>query len=105
MARKVILDVDTGSDDAVAIITAALCKDFEILGICSVNGNRNVDITTENTLRVVDFLGLDIPVYKGCSLPMVSTLLPGRRTNIPYKGPEKKKKMCMVIIFPCRKQI
>ena len=56
MARKVILDVDTGSDDAVAIITAALCKDFEILGICSVNGNRNVNITTRKHTQGSRFL-------------------------------------------------
>ncbi len=82
---KVILDVDTGTDDAVAIMLAAMSKDIELLGVCSVNGNRGVEYTTENTLRVVEYLGLEdkIPVYKGCWLPMVSTLTPGRRDGIP----------------------
>jgi inosine-uridine nucleoside N-ribohydrolase len=90
MAERVILDVDTGSDDAIAIMAAILARDIELLGITTVNGNRNVDITTENTLRVMDLLDEDIPVYKGCHLPMVSTLLKGRRDNIPFRGPENK---------------
>jgi inosine-uridine nucleoside N-ribohydrolase len=90
MTYKVILDVDTGSDDAIAIMAAALSPEIDLLGITTVNGNRNVDITTDNTLRVVSLLGRNIPVYKGCSLPLVSTLLKGRRSNIPYKGPESK---------------
>ena len=90
MTYKVILDVDTGSDDAIAIMAAALSDEIEILGISTVNGNRNIETTTENTLRVVSLLGKDIPVFKGCALPLVSTLLKGRRSNIPYKGPDSK---------------
>lgn len=55
MKEKVILDVDTGSDDAIAIMLAALHPSIELLGICSVNGNRNIKITTENTLRAAQF--------------------------------------------------
>lgn len=83
--RKIILDVDTGTDDAVAIITAALSPEFDILGITTVNGNRNVDFTTENTLRVVELLGNKIPVYRGCEMPLVSALL-GRRPEVPKRG-------------------
>lgn len=86
--QKVILDVDTGTDDAVAIMLAALSNDIDLLGVCSVNGNRGIEFTTENTLRVVEYLGMQdtIPVYKGCSLPLVSTLTPGRRDGIPATG-------------------
>ena len=38
--REVILDVDTGSDDAIALIAAMANPDFEVLGIMAVNGNR-----------------------------------------------------------------
>ena len=87
MPRKVILDVDTGSDDAVAIITALLSpEEFDVLGICTVNGNREVRLTTDNTLRVLDLLGMpQIPVFKGCEFPMVSTLKPGRKPTIPWR--------------------
>ena len=90
MPYKVILDVDTGSDDAIAIMTAALSKEIDLLGIMSVNGNRNIENTTDNTLRVISLLGKSIPVFRGCYLPMVSTLLKGRRDQIPFKGPEIK---------------
>ena len=69
MSTKIIMDVDTGTDDAVAIMTAALSPDIDLLGITTVNGNCPVEICTENTLRVVDHIGAKIPVYHGCSLP------------------------------------
>ena len=65
MAKKIILDVDTGSDDAVAIMTALGCSDLDVIGICCVWGNLDVEDTTENTLRLVSALGKDTPVYKG----------------------------------------
>ena len=86
--KKVILDVDTGTDDAIAIMTAVMSENLEVLGVCAVNGNRGIDFTTKNTLRVVEYLGKDIPVFRGCSLPMVVSLTEGRREDIPYKGPK-----------------
>jgi len=76
--RKIIMDVDTGTDDAVALVMAMLCRDFELLGICSVNGNLEVKLTTDNSLRVVDCCEMQdkIKVYKGCEYPLVSTLSP-----------------------------
>lgn len=90
MAEKVILDVDTGSDDAIAIMAAVMSTDIELLGVSTVNGNRNIDVTTTNTLRLMSYLDADIPVYRGCHLPMVVSLLPGRRKHVPYTGPEIK---------------
>lgn len=81
---KMILDVDTGSDDAVAIMLAALHEDVELLGITTVAGNKGLNFTTDNTLRVVDLLGMNIPVYKGCQSSMVCTLLPNRHGS--YNG-------------------
>ncbi len=77
--KKVILDVDTGSDDAIAIMTAVLSEQLDVVGITTVNGNRPVDNTTENTLRVLDLLKSDIPVYRGCEEPMTAGLLPERQ--------------------------
>ena len=78
MPRKIILDVDTGSDDAIAIILAALSDELEILGICAVNGNRPLSETTRNTLMIVELLKMEdkIPVVKGASAPMIKGLLP-----------------------------
>jgi inosine-uridine nucleoside N-ribohydrolase len=74
MPIKVILDVDTGTDDAVALMTAALSPDIELVGATSVNGNTSIDFTTENTLRVFDFIGMPhVPVYRGMDRPLVRT--------------------------------
>lgn len=79
--RKVILDVDTGSDDAVAIMSAVLAPELDVLAITTVHGNLPVQYTTDNTLRVVQLLQADVPVYRGCGFPLVMDLLPGRRVN------------------------
>lgn len=69
--RKVILDVDTGSDDAIAIMCAIKSKNIQLEAICTVWGNLTVDKTTLNTLGVCEALNADIPVYSGCNRPMV----------------------------------
>lgn len=68
---NVILDVDTGSDDAVAIMTAIKSPELCVKAICNVWGNLSVDKTTQNTLGVCEALHVDIPVYQGCGRPMV----------------------------------
>src|ERR1044071_1378233 len=74
MPTKMILDVDTGTDDAVALMTAALSPDLELVGATSVNGNTSIEYTTENTLRVFDFIGMpEVPVYRGMDRPLVRT--------------------------------
>jgi inosine-uridine nucleoside N-ribohydrolase len=74
MPTKVILDVDTGTDDAVALMVAALSPEIELIGATSVNGNTTLDFTTENTLRVFDFIGMpEVPVYRGVDRPLVRT--------------------------------
>ncbi len=72
------MDVDTGSDDAIALVMAMLDQRFDLLGICSVNGNVDVNLTTDNSLRVVECCGKQdtVKVYRGADLPIVSTLMP-----------------------------
>ena len=83
MPRKIILDVDTGSDDACAIILAALSEELEILGVVAVNGNRPLEETTRNTLMIIELLKMQdrIPVIKGAAAPLVKGLLKGRLMN------------------------
>ena len=45
-----ILDVDTGVDDAFAVLFAAFHPDFNLLGITCVDGYTNVDQVVANTL-------------------------------------------------------
>ena len=69
--RKIILDCDPGHDDAVAIMMAAKHSNIDLLGVTVVAGNQTLDKTTTNALNVCQHLNLDVPVYKGMSLPMV----------------------------------
>ena len=71
MKRKLILDCDPGHDDAVAIMMAGNNPAFELLGITTVRGNQSLEKTTKNALNVCQYLGLDIPVCKGASVPIV----------------------------------
>lgn len=77
MARRLILDCDTGTDDAVAIMLAALHPELELLGVSCVGGNHCVAATTENTLRVLERIGCGgIPVYAGLDVPLVQRPVP-----------------------------
>ena len=67
-----ILDVDTGVDDAFAVLFAALHPDINLLGITCVDGNTNVDQVVANTLKVLDAAGAgDIPVARGAVRPLL----------------------------------
>jgi inosine-uridine nucleoside N-ribohydrolase len=68
---KLILDVDTGTDDAIAIMLAALDPRLELLAVTTVAGNASVDHTTENTLRVLQHIGADVPVHRGAPGPLL----------------------------------
>lgn len=70
MPVKMILDCDTGIDDAVAIAYAALHPGIELLGVGTVWGNVDVELATRNTLRVLDLVGRpDVPVARGADGP------------------------------------
>ena len=68
---KIILDCDPGHDDAVAIMLAGSSEVIDLLGITVVAGNQTLEKTTRNALNVVQWLGLDVPVYAGCGQPMI----------------------------------
>ena len=65
-----IIDCDPGHDDAVAIITAAHVA--EIVGIVTVGGNVDIDLTTHNALVMRDLVGIDAPVHQGSRHPIVA---------------------------------
>lgn len=75
MPIPIILDVDTGYDDAVAILMAAGHPAINLLGVTTVAGNAPLSITTDNTLRALDAAGYtNIPVISGAHRPLVRVL-------------------------------
>lgn len=67
-----ILDVDTGIDDALALAFAVRSPSAEVVAVTTLAGNVGVEKTTANTLAALDLLGADaIPVHRGASRPLV----------------------------------
>lgn len=70
--KKVILDVDTGVDDALAIIYGLESKKIDFLGITAVSGNVPLHMTEQNTRKVLKLIGReDIKVYPGADRPLI----------------------------------
>ena len=75
MARKIIIDCDPGQDDAVALFLAmASPDDLDLLGITTVGGNVPLELTHRNARLMCDIAGSDVPVFAGCTEPMVRPL-------------------------------
>jgi inosine-uridine nucleoside N-ribohydrolase len=99
MPRNVIIDCDTGMDDALALLLALRSPELNIIGITCVNGNVTLDKVLVNTLKVVSSSGKNVPVYAGAAVP----LLPEKSQNAPeihgsdglgnldFPGPKVKK--------------
>jgi inosine-uridine nucleoside N-ribohydrolase len=83
--RKVILDMDTGIDDALAIILALKSPELKILGITTVAGNAPVRLCSINTLRILEHLNkTDIPVIEGMEKPLKQPFAGA----LSYHGPD-----------------
>jgi len=71
VARRVVLDCDTGTDDAIAIMLAAARPELDLVAVTAVWGNHAVEHTADNSRRVLDLIGrTDIPVYAGRDAPV-----------------------------------
>lgn len=64
--RKMILDLDTGVDDALAIAYAVADPDVDLIGIVSSYGNNRMKTCAQNSLKLLELLGAtDVPVFEG----------------------------------------
>ena len=72
----ILIDCDTGVDDAVAIVCALQYLDkLDLKAITTVAGNVPLEYTSRNSLNLVDMLGhTEIPVAKGANKPLVREL-------------------------------
>jgi len=74
LARKVLIDTDTASDDAVALIMALTSTQVAVEAITVVAGNVSVEQATSNALCTVELCGADVPVYTGAAAPLMRPL-------------------------------
>ncbi|GLK16295.1 nucleoside hydrolase [Herbiconiux flava] len=73
MAHRVLLDVDTGVDDALAVLFAVAHPEIELIGITCVAGNTSLENVVANTLTVLDIAGAPpIPVSAGAQRPLIA---------------------------------
>ena len=71
--KRVIIDTDTASDDAVALLLALRSLEIHVEAITIVGGNVDFDQQTENALYTVEVAGKSgqVPVYCGARRPLV----------------------------------
>jgi pyrimidine-specific ribonucleoside hydrolase len=84
--KPIIIDVDTGTDDALAILYAVRHPDLDVRGISCVIGNVSVDQAVINTCKVLDAASAgDIPVAAGAAQPLIER---ARREGAGSHGPD-----------------
>lgn len=71
---KVILDVDTGIDDSIAIFCALMSKKIDVVGITCSYGNTTLNNVVKNTYNAVKATGKNIPIGIGAAKPWRKTL-------------------------------
>lgn len=72
MKKRVVLDVDVGIDDALAVLYLAAQAQVELVAVGSVHGNVDAPRAALNALRVLELVGRgDVPVAQGAIEPLV----------------------------------
>lgn len=74
MKRTFIIDTDCGVDDAIALLMALSSSDVDLAAITTVAGNTSIENVTRNVCLTLDVGGRDVPVYQGCSQPLIGDL-------------------------------
>ena len=78
----IVLDVDTGVDDACAILFAALHPDLDLRAVSCVDGNAPLADVVRNTLTVLDACGReDVPVAAGAERPLLEERADARHVH------------------------
>jgi len=80
--RPLLLDVDTGVDDACAILLAATHPALDLRAVSCVAGNASVDDVVANTLTALDAAGrADVPVARGADRPLLEPTADARHVH------------------------
>ena len=72
--RTILIDTDTASDDAVALIMALRSPAVHVAAITTVAGNVPVDQATRNALYTAELCASDVPIYTGAAKPLLRPL-------------------------------
>src|ERR1700722_11836941 len=99
--REFLIDTDTASDDAVALIMALRAPDVQVAAITVVAGNVSLEQATRNALYTAELCGSSVPVYAGAARPLLREPrhaqwfhgvdgLGDQGYPLPKRGPESK---------------
>lgn len=84
MTVPVFADVDTGVDDAMALVYLLASDDADLVGIASTGGNVDVDQVCRNNLGLLQLCGATgIPVSRGASQPLAAPMRTAEDTHGP----------------------
>jgi purine nucleosidase len=79
-----ILDVDTGIDDGLALLYACASPEVELVAVTCVAGNVPAKQIADNTRSVLELAGrFDVPVGLGADRPLVKPLMTAEETHGP----------------------
>lgn len=84
MKLPVFADLDTGVDDAMALVYLLASDDADLIGIASTGGNVDVDQVCRNNLGLLQLCGVpDVPVSRGAGQPLAAPLRTAEDTHGP----------------------
>jgi purine nucleosidase len=78
---RLIIDTDTGSDDAVALVLALRDPHARVEAITVVAGNVGLDQALQNALYTAELCGADVPIYAGRAAPLLRPLENGQHVH------------------------
>jgi purine nucleosidase len=85
MPRRIVIDTDPGTDDAVAILLALASPELEIAGLVAVAGNVPLVETERNARAVCELAGHpEVPVYAGCPRPIDGRLVTAAQVHAEH---------------------
>lgn len=92
MTKKVIIDMDPGIDDVLALIYAIKSKNLDVKAVTAICGNSTLLNTTSNARYVLDLLESSVPLYSGSEKPLVRKLHTAKSHGKEGLGNIKSKK-------------
>jgi purine nucleosidase len=105
---KLIMDVDPGIDDSLALLLAGLSPEFDLMAITVVSGNIEVHQAARNARWAMKMVGRDdVLIAKGCKLPLQRNYVDATDTHgkdgigevyYPKEDPTNKQSASEVII-------
>lgn len=98
--RPIIIDTDPGIDDALALAIALFSDELDVRLITTVAGNVSLENVTQNTLRLLNFFGKDVPVAMGAAQPLIADFVDasnvhGKTGMEGYDFPEPKTELLL----------